>query len=190
MEMINRTYYNLAELITYILDEELDEKYYVGIVIADALKDLVESAYEVTSTTEPYAKSESNELWCKYIVPTYLEHYVVYNDDDANLSELDCRNWIRLFINKLNETYPKYSKLISLYNAEASKLMDDIKAYSRFNDTPQNGGTFTADSYSTNYTESGSQLASKVARLEEIRTYWANIYKQWSNEFGGLFINE
>ena len=80
------------------------------------------------------------------------------------------------FLNVLDNTYNKYDKLLSLYEAKKNNLMDgmgfhEVNEYgrtdtgsgkSRFNDTPQNydedGATFDDEDHTTNMNISESSL--------------------------------
>lgn len=95
------------------------------------------------------------------------------------------------FIGVLRRTYNKYTKLISLYDAEKDNLMNNISStnVARFNDTPQNGGDYSSDTYTTNITkqEQSTEGATKITRLEEIRQGYDDLYVAWANEFNKLF---
>lgn len=112
-----------------------------------------------------------------------------------------------LLINKINDTAPKYSKLLSLYSSNESKLMDKlsnkvsagakVEGLSRFNDTPQDGGLYDDDSHTTNLTATSSSSKSNstttyddkniMARLEEVRALYRNLMKEWNEEFEEFF---
>ena len=70
--------------------------------------------------------------------------------------------------------------------------MDSLTASTktRFNDTPQAGGDFTADGYTTNATlsETHQDAATPMARLKEINDGLRNLYQKWADELKSFRI--
>ncbi len=175
----------------YTMRERLDDAgvweptYVLGVSVTDAFTDTVDTLLDVTSASTPIDTTEANLLWCRYVVPSYNHCYV---EVDA---ETDYDTWMEHYISIYLRTYDKYKTLIDAFAAEESNLLDDIAQtqVTRFNDTPQNTGDFTADNYTSNYTESENASArdTKMARLNEIRAQWDDLYSQWAQEFKNLF---
>lgn len=125
-------------------------------------------------------------------------------DEDEDTQENNTRclaQWLASMIFIANNTAPRYTKLLELYDSNKSKLMDALKnttssnAISKFNDTPENTGDFEGESYTTNVTigdvESTTELNPMTAmeRLREIEESYRNVMLQWVNEFDRLFID-
>ena len=102
--------------------------------------------------------------------------------------------------NIIMQTYDRYSKLLDVYTSELSKLLDGVKTTTNgigiFNDTPQNIQTteddFTGDNHISNASKSSavaeSDVDTKMARIDEIQRKLRNIWKDWLDEFDGLFL--
>lgn len=92
----------------------------------------------------------------------------------------------------IDDTQFRYYKLIGLYddtNGYGTKLMDDIKSTTQFNDCPQTTQTgLDGDAYATTYTTAKTAGGTNMQRLTEIRGYWTSLYGEWSAEFARKFI--
>lgn len=128
----------------------------------------------------------------------YAEHGIVCYEHDASDAEKAkaVTSGLWLLCGALNNTYARYAPLLKEYGDKINDLMGQVKvgatASARFNDTPQNGGDFSADTYTTNITQTQSETASDqdtpVARLDEIRRLWRNVQKEWVDEIGRVTI--
>lgn len=128
----------------------------------------------------------------------YGDHYICNFKKDASLNEiLDAEEKTAyLLIGALNASYLKYQPILNAFKAKEAGLMGDIKttssAVARFNDTPQNSGTFDDDPHTTNITQSSGETSSAgatpIQRLDEVRRGWRNIIKEWVDELGALTI--
>lgn len=194
---MNRYYYTFKDMVDMIGVPQLNTNYEINKTFkvnnVNALQYIIQTIFSVIGTSEDNWTSDiANTLWCSHLVPRYYDKYVVYIDSDSQPTEVEIINvyksWLRLFLNTLNSTYDNYKTLINVYQSNINNLMDEVKAYNRFNDTPQNGGSFSADTYTTTYTESGSQMTTKIARIDEIRRLMFNVYEDWLEEFRGRFI--
>ena len=191
-KFIERNYVTLEDLILAALGEIYPELP-MGEEATDTVKDIYEYFIQTPGTGTNLASAQVNKLFCCYLYPRYHEQIVGYYDGEESAGEQSavCSTWLTKFANVVNRTYNKYIKLINLYDAEKDNLMNDITITntSRYNDTPQNGGAYTDDSYTTNYTEATqtSPAATKMARLEEIRDGYDDLYKAWADEFRKIF---
>ena len=92
----------------------------------------------------------------------------------------------------LTSSKERYGLLLNYYEQYKTKLMDSltISTKTRFNDTPQAGGDFTTDNYTTNATmsETSQDAATPIARLKEIQSGVHNLYQQWANELEQIRI--
>lgn len=144
-------------------------------------------------------KQYINELGY-YLTARYFSHYCFREEAEKGSSKW--RSTYREFLNKivsiLTFTYDKYSSMLNFYATEKSKLMDKIQAVgsgiTRFNDTPQDEGTFDDDEHTTNLTQVSSTSSSdgdtKIKRLNEIDKLFNNLLLEWCNEFDKLFVEE
>ena len=141
------------------------------------------------------------KLLNEYIWPEFYEEVVevetIEVPDWANVEDIPLSNETRLrtsgkFYAWINQTYPKYSKLITLYESQEDDLLKQLQSSSKtlFNDTPQAGGDFTTDPYVTNATqvETSTDTATPIARLKEVQDNLINYYKKWADEFEKFII--
>lgn len=134
-----------------------------------------------------------------------------WNEDNVTAEDDDVqKGFIAEFYNLfqyLNQIAPKYQQLLSLYDSNKAKLMNqlssktvgsaDVTATNRFNDTPQESGTFEDDSHTTNFQEnvSGTDTESTTTyddanimkRLDEINSLYKNVMQNWIGEFDKFF---
>ena len=196
---IYKYYYDLTDLFEYIMGEPYTN--YLGIYSGEqnVYSGLVNSFGEtnlLTKQMDTYASILFNE----YLVPYHLfDTIIISSNEYPDLEsttyyyfDIEWHTWFGKFLAIFNRTQSKYIKLITLYEAEANNLMQDIKTLSinRYNDTPQNSGDYSDDSHTStiNKHETSTPLVTKMARLEEIRRYWRDIYEEWAKEFRGIFI--
>ena len=138
-----------------------------------------------------------------YIWPEFYEEVIevetIEAPDWANVEDQDIQlsDETRLrtggkFYVWINQTYPKYKKLIDLYESQENNLLKQLESSSKtlFNDTPQAGGDFTTDPYITNATQikTSTDTATPIARLKEVQDNITNYYKEWANEFEKFII--
>lgn len=106
------------------------------------------------------------------------------------------------------DTKDYYEKLIAMYEDELEDLEEFLgpltttstnNAETRFNDTPQNtlaNGTYADDNFATNVTKSNggstvtAEVATKMARLNEVQGMLRNLYADWAFEFNKLIVGE
>lgn len=170
--MINRFYYTLDELKTTIPSETG----WNGLLLP---------------YTGSYNDSQYTTMLYNDVKLSYGDEYILYIDIEApaweyiqkpTIAEIlitpEYKKQVVKFMNKirawLDDSRYKYEKLISIYDSASDALMDDVKTESsiQFNDTPQTTDDgLDGDNYATTYTKnkSSSQVATKMARLEEIR---------------------
>lgn len=118
------------------------------------------------------------------------------------------RNWFTRFFILINNTWDKYSNILTQYNALKNKLIDgkesgytsetdtSANGTNRFNDTPQNSGLFDDDSHTSNLNESESSGSSdtevhnfandlyNVEKLRMLEEKFLDVYLTWTNEVG------
>ena len=133
--------------------------------------------------------------WQNYIWPKFYDKAICYTDDDTiadNDSAKVFANFVGPIISWMNASNTKFSLLIANQEANKDKLLNQIKSSSvnRFNDTPQNTGTFEDNEHNTNVTktENATDGATLLARLNEIEDNLKRLYENWSNEFRKFII--
>ena len=95
-------------------------------------------------------------------------------------------------------TLPRYIPILE-QNEYASTnpiapVSSNSKSKTRFNDTPQDGGSFNSDPHATHVSESENETSvdsgSLMERLEQMFKNFRSIILEWSNEFNMLFFKE
>lgn len=135
-----------------------------------------------------------------YVYARFNSHYCFSINEESNTvaTYKECKDWWYKFLNICVFTYPKYKELLAYQAAQANKLMDGVKVSTtgqiRFNDTPQDITAVSDDKFASNLTksvqESESGMNTPVERLKEINEKFISIYKEWTNEFDKIFIEE
>lgn len=112
------------------------------------------------------------------------------------------KNQFRKLLAKMDDSYPRYAKLLALYTANENNLMNKLGSsvsaggHSRFNDTPQDGGLYADDTHTTNVTESESSSTTTyddkniMQRLNEVRDMYKNVMEDWISQFQEFFWEE
>lgn len=193
---IKRNYYTLEDLIM-LCEGMLPKEYLLGTYYDYGFKQVLYGVFNVVEADlDTVLKSdEATLLWDQYVVPFNLKEYITFKDDEEldESDDVEFQNWMRLYCVRLRSTFDRYKKMLDLYDAEKSKLLDGVKASNtvRFNDTPQNGGDFSVDSYTSTYTktETETDLTTVMARLDEIERLYKDVYKNWASEFRDLFFS-
>jgi hypothetical protein len=115
-------------------------------------------------------------------------------DSDALRFEFT-RSLVNL-INKADTSYREYKPILKAYEERENGLLAQISststANSRFNDTPQNGGSWEDDNHTTNITQMTNTSASDgdtpVRRLEEVRRLWRSVFDEWVDELATVLV--
>lgn len=184
----NYYHYTLQDLLELVFSDSDIGSMEFGKLVENAVKDLT-SEYGLTSDTVIHSP-EVNTLFCQYLVPLHISDTIRTSQEEISpLTVIAFRRFMRYFIEKIRETYDRYSILISNYKSSEANLLNAIKSRAvsntsgssnsentintssdsetsgttagtsdtsnigRFNDTPQNGGLYTDDTYSTNINE-------------------------------------
>ena len=138
--------------------------------------------------------AQGYECFVNYIWPRFYQEAVIYVDSDE---DEDCiQKFARTKVGRIfawwKSSMEKYTMLIQNLETNKKKLLDDVKSSStsRFNDTPQNSGDFSDDQHTSTVTktESSTNVATMMARLNEIEDNIKQLYMDWSNEFRKFII--
>lgn len=165
--------------------------------MTDFISDVMQNCGWIAPSAD-WNSSFSNYIdicWQEHIWPKFYDKAICYTDDDEvadDDSEKVFSNFIGPIIAWMTSSDTKFSLLISNQEANKTKLLDQIKSSSvnRFNDTPQNKGTFEDNEHNTNVTktENATDGATLLARLNEIEDNLKRLYENWSNEFRKFII--
>ena len=193
---IARHYYTLADLLTFTETTVLNE-YKLAESYDDGFKMVLRSVFGVSDDDlDTVLKSiEAANLWSMYIAPYRLNEFIVYKDNAeiTSVSDAKFQEWMTRYVARLKFTFERYKTLLDIYAAQKANLLNAVKASNtiRFNDTPQNGGEFTADLYTTTFTKTESQtdVNTLMARIDEIDKAYQNVYGNWAKEFSELFMS-
>lgn len=107
------------------------------------------------------------------------------------------KNFINSFFSIWNHYKDRYNLVLGLYKDNQNKLLDQLKnsssTISRFNDTPQQGGDWKDDQYTTNITQSKienlSDAGTVMSRISEIQESYENLLGEFVDKFTMLFIS-
>lgn len=138
------------------------------------------------------------EFVLDYFFPKYWNSYLneyARSEKEEDLKEA-YRRWFDKFAHVLCATFKKYFILISALQSKESSLLAQLESWSyavnRFNDTPQDRGTFADDAHTTNIaendTKAGSDFETPIKRIREIRDNLEVYYNAWAEDFDKLFI--
>ena len=196
-----RRYFTLNDVRHDIALYPTEEGPFVMETKSSRMTDLISSVMQNCGLTAPniaWINSFSNYIdicWQEHIWPKFYDKAICYTDDDTiadDDSEKVFSNFIGPIIAWMTSSDTKFSLLISNQEANKTKLLDQIKSSSvnRFNDTPQNQGTFEDNEHNTNVTktENATDGATLLARLNEIEDNLKRLYENWSNEFRKFII--
>ena len=125
------------------------------------------------------------------------ENYCVFVDLETSATS-ESKRFIVKLLTLINQTAPRYKKLLTLYASEESKLLDGLTTESdgfvKFNDTPQGSGDFSDDTHATNITKTNSTTTTDVKtpmeKLKEIQDSYSDLLARWSEECSVLFLEE
>ena len=205
-KLVERYYFTFKEALklnTYfkIYVDKVATAYGVPMGLTEIIATMIPNT-EVSGTIS-FDDTTTRKLFTEYLWPEFQNATIAYIDKERSLWEAgtapnltDMMGWFiqhgPLWLRWLRESKERYVPLITNLEAIQSKLMDRIGSQSvtLFNDTPQNGGNFVADPYTTNATKSTteSDVATPIARLKEVQDLLRNYYADWANEFSRFII--
>lgn len=187
MEIINRTYYTLEDLVKKVTSSGYSE-IEIGNVYKPANFTYPELfakyvADDATITVTAYNKDEMNALFCTYIYPKYKDMFVGYTDvdnptstDEAKVYRVFCRH----LLNRLRKSYDEYKALLTYYGEIKDNLLAAISTQTKFNDTPQTttsaGITSYDDTYNSTVTTTYQDGGTLMTRFNEISDTIYDIY--------------
>lgn len=126
--------------------------------------------------------------WIEYVDQDLMDSAeTAYSKDKLDVFMLHLRSVFRL-------TKDKYLALLGYYDKCRDNLMSKLNSITKtkFNDTPQNAGDFSDESYTSTYTEVEADIDPQpiADRLEKVQSMYRSLLRDWVNEFKGLFGEE
>ena len=157
---------------------------------------------KVDNAFKPYLADLTRELYARYYT------HMVINDEskeDYGLEVYDhltdkCDEFFSKVVMIIVETYDRYAEMLKMYQDNKAQLLASVKittdSVGQFNDTPQNvqevEEEFGDNSHISNLTKSKQNVESDVKpimdRIDDINRKYRNLIRDWTNEFGGLFL--
>lgn len=194
---MNRTYYTLEDLITqeYVVVRRGAFGWQTNSL--SELLDLGTNSYpndriRIPSSDPIYSNNYVETLFKKHVWPKYYNSVVLYLDNEIGFNSEEANTVKNEFAGTLYSwlmtTSERYGILISNLEDAKNQLLKSIRTVSRFNDTPQNDGEYEDLDHNTTVTVTEADGNTPMARLKEIEDDLTELYRQWSLEFGQVFV--
>lgn len=107
--------------------------------------------------------------------------------EDADIKSDFNRKHVGAIYKWLKGSYDRYSQIIGLYEKNKANLLKAISTTTttRFNDTPQDGGSFANDEHTSNISEMETNMDGNtlMSRLQEVNRKLESYYESWAEEF-------
>lgn len=203
-----RIYYSYQEILDAIdheghpsfpNDKSMDEAWFTEMLDASPVE------FAVYTLSEFFTDSLITDIVNALMGIVYNRHandLIVYKDMDIDADEEATQELsleaLNKLINVLNNTLPRYIPLLQQNEYASTDPIAPVSSVSkgktRFNDTPQDGGSYNNDPHATNVSETESETsvdsASLMERLDQAFKNFRSIILEWSNEFNMLFLKE
>lgn len=195
-------FWSFEEILDYYVGDHDSQVYlYDNNDILNCLNEMIGDGYHTTLATI----TQGNISWKNTNIRSLMDllarrfiKKICYSSDSSTFKDVEAKEFMARLFYVCEMTAPKYEKLLELYASKASALLDPVKvetnAKNRFNDTPQNNGTYEEDPFTTNITFldsiSQNEVDTIMGRLREIESSYKNLLLDWSNEFESLFLEE
>lgn len=130
------------------------------------------------------------------ILDRYETCWIVYRDSYEKEEALQRRAaaWVRKFRARYEETKDRYHAILNAYESSRDNLLAKLGSTTsvRFNDTPQNSGDFSGESYASTYTETKTEADAQdlIDRLAKIQSQYMDVLRAWADEFRSFFGEE
>ena len=201
-----RFYYTLKDVFSINLDTYPDtvmDSNSKELGLGEAIVDTLEAGTLAGTRWSTLDNTTTIKMFKEYLWPEFQDGAIIYIDvlthpweepeepDDEDIIEAFAEKAAQM-VRWYQESSDKYSLIISSLAAVQSKLMDQLGTSSvvLFNDTPQSGGDFVSDPYVTNATKttSSADVATPIARLQEVQQKLRSYYADWADEFSRFVI--
>lgn len=164
-------------------------------------KVLEKVSYDTLDMSALISNKYLTEVWTKYIYPKFYNQFICYydkaycyyetTDEELSASQVFA-DYLGTIISWMFSSTEKFSLTIANLEANKDNLLQQIKtsSISRFNDTPQNQGTYDDDAHNTTVTknEGSTDGGTLLSRLNEVEDSMKRLYNDWSNEFRQFII--
>ena len=172
-------------------------------ILKDIIEDVVSSSV-MASLSEIGTLSGGTLTYASHIASLldniyrlHEENYCVFVDFESQ-RETESKRFLIKFLTLINQTAPRYKKLLDLYTSQATHLLDGLSTSNsglvKFNDTPQGSGDFADDTHTTNITKTSSSTQTDVRtpmeKLKEIQDSYSDLLAKWSEEISVMFLEE
>lgn len=156
-------------------------------------------SYDTINMTALISNKYLTEVWTKYIYPKFYNSYICYYSSIYNYLDTEEFSACQVFADYLGpiiswmfSSTEKFSLTIANLEANKTNLLSQIKtsSISRFNDTPQDTGSFEDNEHNTTITknEGSTDGGTLLSRLNEVEDSMKRLYEDWSNEFRQFII--
>jgi len=196
--------FRYTDLLNIILNDKWED--YFG----EAIEGLTFAPYN--SQSENYNINSNVSKMFDLLYNRLFNHGLLKLDHDTILATDKPKVWVAManIFAQIEKTYTKYDKLLTLYASQSATLMKQIESSSvnvgeigtlqKRNDTPQNVGDYSGDTYATEVNKSDTDTTntitnktdkdSPIIRLNEIQTLYRNLLKDWTDEMERCFYEE
>lgn len=135
------------------------------------------------------------EMFLATLLNRYAKHYCISGETIDGIPQ-NVVDFYNSLTNIWSFTKDKYIWLLQAYQSERDNLLNKVRTIasgtSRFNDTPQEDGTFDQDEHTSHITQTSGETSSDIKplieRLDDISSKFQNVLLDWCNEFDKLFI--
>lgn len=191
MKLVSKIYYSFEDAMNMLMTSPFIFKTSLNNFIS-ALDGYI---YNVSELPLTLTNTHLNSLF-KLIYSRYKDEYIVCLDD-FELAPEHVASWSVKLINKILLTQDRYIYLLEAYANNRDRLLSSLKATSentvRFNDTPQNSGSYEDLEHNSTVTKTENVTTSDsttlMNRIKEISNNYENLLLDWSNEFEECFID-
>ena len=209
MNPIIKKYYTYQELLDMVIidnvsipryphDVEMSSNWFTSLINSKGLE------VAIYNLNELFSNELINQIINELMDIVYNRHsqdFIAWIEESGN-EENDNSNAmsqaLEKLINIIDLTIPRYVPLFKqneIYSFDpVAPISSKTTGKTRFNDTPQNNGSFNDDEHSSNESMSTSETevdsGSIMSRLDELFKNFKSIMLDWSNEFNSLFLKE
>ncbi len=168
--------------------------------------------YPMSTILEDYPESSDtylNELFRRIYLLFADWNVFDYNKDKTTIEE-KWKRWLQTYVGVFVSTRERYETLLELYESERDNLLNRLKTIrgatssstskNKYSDTPQTSnedGSLEEDKYISQFQKNENKGRSRetietdpatiMARLDEIDRLYRNVWRDWVDEFKGLF---
>ena len=157
-------FYSLNELINLYYDIGNypfgdDDEFSLSIILTDLfgnvpshnITGIDENEFLADTSSNPRHWGTLHKLFM-YIINRFGDEAIGFGDiENPTQAQLIANDSVKKsfkhIVDRMVATYPKYKKLLDLYNNEKDNLMNDLKNYVKFDDAPQTPGSYGSSEF-------------------------------------------